>query len=173
MRLCTNKTGLLDIVGQGRGGSAIYRRDLTSLVKSGDSFTVLGADRYTTSDGTAVSVTFGLYDQHNRAIVFDFADFDKHPQIDLGLAFYHEAIGHGLKNLRDQALFPWNTATGATKDVGIELDLPFQAQHETEHIGDRLYIRLTNPLAPSGSVKRLLQEYRLLSRGSTLVDVTD
>jgi RHS repeat-associated protein len=164
------KSGLLEIAGRLKGGSATYREGLTALIGDSRTFNVLNQSEYS-ADGQTAKVGFGLYDPKNRNIVIDFKDFsDKRPEINLGLVFYHEGVAHGMKRLADSSgFFGWSAPLDTGK-VADELGLPAPNSHDVERRGDRYFIRVTNPLAPSGA-GRLWQQ--ITGRGSTPVDVTD
>ncbi len=166
------KSGLLDIAGLLAGGSNTYREGLKALIYDNRVFKVLDQGEYS-SNGQTAPVNFGLFDPSTRNIVMDFRDFSAHPEVDLGLAFYHEGVAHGEKNLLDEAPegrpFAW-TSVRDTGKVGRELNIPYPESHGAFPEGDRYYIRLVNPVAGTtgGRIKQFL-----IGRSDTVVDITD
>ncbi len=133
------KTVNLEIVGQGKGGSETFRKDLTEAINSKDVFNVINASTY-----GGQRVNFAAFDPKTNTVVIDFKDFSKVTQVNLGLAFYHEAIAHGLKDLPDERPFRESALTRTAK-VGRELNVPYPAGHGILQRGDRYYVSIVDP----------------------------
>lgn len=100
-------TGDLDVVGdpsQAANGSAIFREDLISGINSKDVFSVVDDPK----------APFGDYDPKTKTAGIDFPAFTKsRDALTLGITFYHEVLGHGLRGFGD----PGNAPVGDTSAV--------------------------------------------------------
>jgi RHS repeat-associated protein len=134
------ETGNLEVVKQTSGGSSTFREGLIEAINSEDVFNVINASEF-----NGQKVNFAGFDKDTNTVVLDFGDFQQAPQIDLGLGFFHETVGHGLKGLKDESLFG-ESAVRLTTKVGRELGIPYPIQHGTVPNREGKYIiRLIDP----------------------------
>jgi hypothetical protein len=159
------KNGLLEILGESKGGSARYRKGLSAMIGNDQTFNVLSQSSYNTDDGVTHQIAFGAYDPEKKNIILDFKDFDEQPIMDLGLAFYHEGVAHGQMGRSDDG---FRNAFLETLYVADELGLQAPVTHDVRKEGDKYFLRMGFPMNPNPSLwDRLVKKRRTME-----IDVT-